>query len=47
MAITYKKRTREEVMDWFRNVRQRKEEWEKETEAELKPMAEERIRAKE
>ena len=45
MATTYKQRTREEVIDWFRKVRQRKEIWEKETEAELKAMSEERLRA--
>lgn len=45
--VTYKKRTREEVIAWLDRARQRKEAWEKETEQELKAMVEESRRAKE
>lgn len=40
-------RTREEIVAWFNAARQRKAAWEKETEAELRSIAEETRRAKE
>ena len=45
--MTYKRRTREEIQTWYRQVRQRKEAWEREAELELKGMIEERRRARE
>ncbi len=45
--VTYKKRSREEVLAWLERARQRKAAWEEETLCELKAMVEESRRAKE
>ena len=45
--LTFKRRTREEVLAWLQEARERKEAWEKQTQLELQSMLEESRRAKE
>lgn len=46
-TMNYPKRSREEIVAWYERARQRKAAWQKETEMELKVIAEEISRAKE
>jgi len=46
-TMNYPKRSREEIVAWYERARQRKAAWQKETEMELKAIAEEISRAKE
>ena len=45
--MTYKRRSREEVLLWLKRAKERKQAWEEQTELELKMMADEARRAKE
>ena len=45
--LTFKRRTREEVLAWLQEARDRKQAWEKQTQLELQSMLEESRRAKE
>jgi hypothetical protein len=45
--LTFKRRTREEVLAWLQEARERKQAWEKQTQLELQSMLEESRRAKE
>jgi len=40
-SMTYKRRTREEVLAWLQRARERKLAWEEQTQAELKSMPDE------
>ncbi len=40
-TMNYPKRSREEIVAWYERARQRKVAWQKETEMELKAIAEE------
>ncbi len=46
-AGTYKRRTREEVLAWLQEARERKQAWEEQTQLELQVLMEENRRAKE